>query len=182
MNPVILIAVPLALLILGMILNAFGPGSEYPESSTESDPTKRLAAEKEAYRKLSDLQRERFLKRQKRVCQYAWLVLVASAVSFGWLYFDTLTKTTASKQIAAIHTASASEGKEVILSITLSDGNIAKYLVKPAKAETTETTGGAPKNGLSKEPITSWELSRLETILSTGKNALPLGIALTIPN
>jgi len=179
MNPFWLVAVPLVLLIVGMILNSFGSSFDHPESSVEHDPTKRLVAEKEAYRKLSDLQRERFLKRQQRVCQYAWLVLVAFVVSFGWLYFDTVVKTTASKQIASIHTVSTTEGKEVILSVTLSDGNIAKYLIKSAKADTSD---GALKNGLSKEPITSWELSRLGTALSTGKNALPLGITLSIPN
>jgi hypothetical protein len=145
----------------------------------EHDPAKRLAAEKEAYRKLSDLQRERFLKRQTRVGQYAWLVLVAFIVSFGWLYFDTVIKTTALKQIAAIQTVATAEGKQVVLSVTLSDGNIAKYLIKREKADVSD---GAPKEGFSKEPITSWELTHLGTALSTGDTPLPLGIALEIPN
>jgi hypothetical protein len=179
MNPLLLIAIPLVLLILGMILNNLGPAFDQPESSPEQDPAKRLAAEKEAYRKFFDIQRERFLKRQKRVGQYAWLVLIAFVVSFGWVYFDTVAKTTASKQIASIQTVPTAEGKEVVLSVTLSDGYIVKYLIKPAKADTADA---ALKERLSKEPITSWELSSLRTAESTGKNALPLGIALRIPN
>jgi hypothetical protein len=179
MNPLFLIAIPLVLVILGMILNNLGGAFDQPESSPEQDPAKRLAAEREAYRKFFDLQRERFLKRQKRVGQYAWLVLIAFVVSFGWVYFDTVIKTTASKQIAAIQTVPTAEGKEVVLSVTLSDGYIVKYLIKSEKAD---TLAGAPKEALAKESVQSWEVSRLGTALSIGKNALPLDIALRISN
>jgi len=177
MNPLWLLAVPFVLLIVGMILNNLGSSFNHPESSVEHDPAKRLAAEKEAYRKLSDLQRERFFKKQKRVCQYAWLVLVAFVLSSGWLYIDTVIKTTASKQINAIRTVATAEGKEVVLSVTLNDGNIAKYLIKPEQAD---ASNGVVKDAALEEPIASWELSRLATALSSGKNALPLGIALKI--
>lgn len=177
MNPLWLIAVPIVLLITGMILNGRGSSQAYPETSLEQDPTKRLAAEKEAYRKLSDLHRERFLKKQKRVYQFAWLVLIAFIASTGWLYIDTVIKTTASKQIAAIQTVAAAEGKEMVLSVTLNDGNVAKYLVKAAAAD---ASNGAVKDARSEQSIGSWELSRLETALSSGTNALPLGIDLKI--
>ncbi|MGH7774768.1 MAG: hypothetical protein ACREQA_21295 [Candidatus Binatia bacterium] len=179
MNPLLLIAVPLVLVIVGMILNNIGLSFDQPESSTEQDPAKRLAAERQAYRTFFDLQRTRFLKRQKRVGQYAWLILAVLVASFWWMYFDTVNKTTASKQIAAIQTVPTAEGKEVVLFVTLSDGNNVKYLIKSEKAG---TSGVGVKEGLSKEPVPSWEVSRLGTALSIGDSALPLGIALKISN
>ena len=77
MNPLLIIAIPLALVILGMILNSTGLSYDQPASSPEQDPIKKLGAEKEAYRKFFDLQRSRSLKRQKRVSQYSWLVMAA---------------------------------------------------------------------------------------------------------
>ena len=179
MNTFLLFAVPSVLVIVGMILNNLKLAFDQPESSPEQDPAKRLAAEREAYRKFFDLQRTRFLKRQQRVGQYAWLVLAAFVVSSLWIYFDTVNKTTASNQIAAIQTVSAAEGKEVILSVTRRDGNNVKYLIKSEKAD---TSGVGVKEGLSKETVPSWEVSRLGTALSIGDSALPLGIALKISN
>jgi len=179
MNTFLLFAIPPVLVIVGMILNNLGLAFDQPESSPEQDPAKRLAAEREAYRKFFDLQRARSLKRQKRVGQYAWLVLAAFVVSSLWIYFDTVNKTTVSNQIAVIQTLSAAEGKEVILSVTRRDGTNVKYGVKSQKAE---TSGVSVKEGLSKEPVPSWEVSRLETALSIGDSALPLGIALKISN
>ncbi len=179
MNPLLVIAAPLVLVIVGMILNNIGLSFDQPESSPEQDPAKRLAAERQAYRTFFDQQRTRFLKRQKRVGQYAWLVLVVLVASFLWIYFDTVNKTTASTQIAAIQTVSAAEGKEVILSVTRRDGTNVKYLIKSEKAG---TSGVAVKEGLSKETVPAWEVTRLETALSIGDSALPLGIALKISN
>jgi hypothetical protein len=119
-----------------------------------------------------------FLKRQARVGQYAWLVLLAFVVSSGWIYFDTVNKTTLSTQIAALQTIPTEEGKDMVLSVTLSDGSNAKYLVKLKKAETED----AAKQAMSKEKVSSWELSRLGTALSVGDGALPLGLALKISN
>ena len=96
-----------------------------------------------------------------------------------WIYFDTVNKTTASKQIAAIQTVSAKEGKELILSMTSRDGTNVKYIIKSEKAD---TSGVGVKEGLSKEPVPSWEVSRLGTALSIGDSALPLGITLKISN
>ena len=176
MNPLLVIAAPLVLVVIGMILNSIGLSFDQPQSSPEQDPEKRLAAERQAYRAFFDLQRTRFLKRQKRVGQYAWLVLATFIAAFWWMYVDTVNKTAALNQIAAIQTVSAAERKEVILSMTRHDGTNVKYLVK------SETSGVGVKEGLSKEPVPSWEVSRLETALSIGDSALPLGIALKISN
>ena len=178
MNPLLVIAIPLVLVIVGMILNNIGLSFDQPESSPEQDPDKRLAAERQAYRSFFDLQRKRFLKRQKRVGQYAWLVLIAFVASFWWMYFDTVNKTVASNQIAVIQTVPTAEGKELVLSVTLRDGNNVKYPIKSGTAG----TPGAAKDGLSKETVSSWEISRLGTALSVGDKALPLGIALRISN
>ena len=111
MNPLLVVAVPLVLVIVGMILNNVGLSFDQPESSPEQDPAKKLAAERQAYRTFFDQQRTRFLKRQKRVGQYGWLVLLTFVASFWWMYLDTVNKTTAANQIAAIQTVSAAERK-----------------------------------------------------------------------
>ena len=85
MNTLILIAVPLGLVILGMILNSFDLGFNQPPSSTEQDPVKKLTAEKESYRQFFDRQRKRAVTRQKRVGQYGWLLMAAFIGAFIWL-------------------------------------------------------------------------------------------------
>jgi hypothetical protein len=100
-------------------LNNFQVVFDRPQYSLEEDPAKKLAAE----RRFFDLQRVRFLKRQKRVGQYGWLVLVAFVAFSWWLYVDTVNKTTASKQITAIQTLPVVESEDMVLSLTLSDGN-----------------------------------------------------------
>jgi len=177
MNTLLLIAIPSVLVIVGMILNNLQLVYDQPESSPEQDPAKRLAAERQAYRNFFDLQRARSLKRQKWVGWYAWLVLATFVGSSLWLYFDTVNKTTASKQIAAIQTVPTAEGKEVVLSVTLSDGNNIKYLIKSQKVE---KSGVTTKEGLSKEAVQGWQLPSLETALSIGDAQVPLGIALNI--
>jgi hypothetical protein len=177
MNPLLVLAIPLVLVIVGMILNSIGLSFDQPRSSSEQDPAKRLEAETQAYRSFFDQQRTRSLKRQTRVGQYAWLVLAAFIGSFGWMYFDTVNKTTNSNQIAALQTVATEEGKEMVLSVTLSDGSNAKYLIKLTKADTLDA---ASKEGISKETVSSWELSSLRTAMSIGDNPLPLGVALKI--
>ena len=177
MNPLLVVVAPLVLVIIGMILNGAPLSFDQPESSPEQDPAKRLAAERQAYRAFFDLQRKRSLKRQQRVGQYSWLVLVVIIASSLWMYLDTVNKTTALNQVTAIQTLSASEGKELVLSLTLRDGSNVKYLIK---LEQTATSGGAAKEGLSKESVSSWEMSRLGTAQSIGDKPLPLGIALKI--
>ena len=179
MNPLLVIAIPLVLVIVGMILNSITLSFDQPASSPEQDPAKRLDAERQAYRRFFDLQRSRFLKRQKRVGQYAWLVLAAFIGSFIWLYLDTVNKTTRSNQIAALQTVATEEGKETVLSVTLRDGSNVKYLIKLTKADTLDA---AAKEGILKEKVSSWELSKLGTALSIGDKVLPLGVALKISN
>jgi len=179
MNPLLVIAVPLVLIILGMILNSIGLSFDQPPSSQEQDPAKRLAAERDAYRKFFDLQRSRSIKRQKRVGQYGWLLMAAFIGAFIWLYMDTVNKTTLSTQVASLQTLGTEEGKQMVLSLTLSDGSNAKYLIKLPQADKLD---GAAKEVVAKEKVSSWELERLGTALSIGDSPLPLGVALKISN
>jgi len=179
MNPLLIIAIPLGLVILGMILNSIGLASDHPPSSPEQDPVKRLTAEKETYRKLFDLQRGRIMKRQKRVGQYSWLLMAAFIGAFIWVYMDTVNKTSLSSRIAAMQTLGTEEGKEMVLSVTLSDGNNVKYLIKLPKADKLKATA---TEAVSKEKVSSWEIERLGTALSIGDNPLTLGVALKISN
>lgn len=176
MNPLLIIAVPLGLVILGMILNSWELGFNQPTSSPEQDQVKKLTAEKESYRKFFDLQRSRSVKRQKRVGQYAWLVLASFIGAFIWLYADTVNKTSLSTRIAGLQTLATEEGKQMVLSVTLSDGNNVKYLIKLPQADKLQVVKEATGN----DKVSSWEIERLGTALSTGDNSLPLGIALKI--
>ena len=176
MNPVLIVLIPLGLIILGMILNSIGLSYDQPPSSPEQDPLKKLTAEKESYRKFFDLQRSRSTKRQKRVGQYAWLVLLAVIGSSIWLYSDTVNKTSLANRVAGLQTLATEEGKQMVLSVTLTDGNNVKYIVKLPQADKLEVA----KEPAPKEKVSSWEMERLGTALSTGDNPLPLGIALKI--
>ena len=178
MNPLFIIAVPLGLVILGMILNSFDLGFNQPPSSAEQDPVKKLTAEKESYRKFFDLQRSRSTKRQKRVGQYAWLVMASFIGAFIWLYADTVSKTSLSSRIAGLQTLATEEGKQMVLSVTLSDGNNVKYLIKLPQAD--KLQAAAKEAPAPSEKVSSWEIERLGTALSTGDNPLPLGVALKI--
>ena len=180
MNPLLIIAIPLGLVILGMILNSFDLGFNQPPSSPEQDPVKKLTAEKESYRRFFDLQRSRSVKRQKRVGQYGWLLMAAFIGAFVWLYMDTVNKTSISTRIAGLQTLGTEEGRQMVLSVTLSDGNNVKYLIKLPQADKLETGQTTAKDALSKEKVSSWELERLGTALSIGDNPLPLGMALKI--
>jgi hypothetical protein len=177
MNPLLIIAIPLGLVILGMILNSFDLGFNQPPSSPEQDPVKKLTAEKESYRRFFDLQRSRSTKRQKRVGQYGWLLMAAFIGAFVWLYMDTVNKTSLSSRIAGLQTLGTEEGKQMVLSVTLSDGNNVKYLIKLPQADKLEAPA---KEATAKEKVSSWELERLGTALSTGDNPLPMGMALKI--
>jgi len=179
MNPLLIIAIPLGLVILGMILNSTGLSYDQPQSSPEQDPIKKLTAEKESYRKFFDLQRSRSLKRQKRVSQYSWLVMAAFIGAFIWLYTDTVAKTGLSNRIAALQTMGTEEGKQMVLSVTLSDGNNVKYLIKLPQADKLEDTAKA-KEAATTGKVSSWELESLSTALSIGDNPLPMGVMLTI--
>jgi hypothetical protein len=179
MNPVLIVAIPLVLVIVGMILNSIDLGFDQPPSSSEQDPNKRLAAEREAFRKFFDRQRSGFIKRQKRVSQYGWLLMAAILGASIWLYVDTVNKTTLSAQIAALQTLGTEEGKHLVLSVTTSDGSNVKYLIKLPQPAASDQ---AAKEAIAKESVSSWELERLRTALSIGDNPLPLGIALKMTN
>src|SRR4029450_3280213 len=110
MNPLLMIAIPLGFVFLGMVLNSIGLSFDQPPSSAEQDPARRAAAEGETYRRFFDLQRKRAVARQKRIGQYAWLLIAAIIGSFIWLYMYTVNKTTATTQIAALQTLQTEEG------------------------------------------------------------------------
>ena len=179
MNPMFIVAIPLVLVIAGMVLNSIGLSFDQPPSSAEQDPAKRAAAEQEAYRRFFDLQRRQAVKRQNRVGQYAWLLIVAIIGSSIWLYMDTVRKTAVSTQIAALQTLGTEGGKDIVLSVTLKDGSNVKYLIKPPTADLLEAV---KKERMSKERVSTYEMSQLATALSIGENPLPLGVALKIPN
>jgi len=65
----------------------------------------------------------------------------------------------------------------MVLSVTLSDGNNAKYLIKLPQADKLQA---AVTEAPAAEKVSSWEIERLGTALSTGNNPLPLGVALQI--
>jgi hypothetical protein len=177
MNPLFIVAIPLVFVIVGMVLNSIGLSFDQPPSSAEQDPAKKSAAEKENYRRFFDLQRRRAVKRQNRVGQYAWLLMAAIIGSFIWLYMDTVKKTTIATQVAAFQTLGTEEGKEAVLSVTLKDGSNVKYLIKSPKADTLDA---ATKEGMSKEKVSSYEMSQSGTALSIGESPLPLGVAVKI--
>lgn len=176
MNPALIVAIPLGVVIIGMILNSWDLGFNQPPSSTEQDPLKRLTAEKESYRKFFDAQRSRSVKRQKRVGQFGWLVMACFVGAFIWLYADTVNKTSLSNRIAGLQTLATEEGKQMVLSVTLSDGNNVKYLIKLPQADKLQT---AVTEAPSKEKVSSWEIEKLGTAISIG-DAMPLGVALKI--
>jgi hypothetical protein len=178
MNPVLIVLIPMGLIILGMILNSWDLGFNQPPSSTEQDAVKRLTAEKESYRKFFDKQRSRSIKRQKRVGQYGWLVMASFIGAFIWLYADTVNKTSLSSRIAGLQTLATEEGKQMVLSVTLSDGNNVKYLIKLPQADKLQVA--VAKEAPVNEKVSSWEIERLGTAVSTGDNPLPLGVALKI--
>ena len=177
MNPMFIVAIPLVLVIVGMVLNSIGLSFDQPPSSSEQDPAKRLAAERELYRQFFDRQRSGAVKRQKRVGQYAWLLIIAIIGSFIWLYIYTVNKTTVATQIAALQTMVMEEGKDTVLSLTLKDGSNVKYLIKSAKADTLDA---ATKEGISKQKVSSYDMSNSGTALSIGESPLPLGVALKV--
>ena len=179
MNPIFIVAIPLVLVIAGMVLNSIGLGFDQPPSSSEQDPAKRAVAEREDYRRFFDLQRRRAVTRQNRVGQYGWLLVFVIIGSFIWFYMDTVKKTTVSTQIAALQTLATEEGKETALSVTLKDGSNVKYLIKPPTADILQAL---KKEGMSKEKVSSYEMSQLGTAFNIGENPVIPGIALKIAN
>ena len=174
MHPMLIVAIPLVLVIVGMVLNSTGLSFDQPPSSSEQDPAKRSAAELDAYRRFFDVQRKQAVKRQARVGQYAWLLMAAIIGSFIWLYMDTVDKTTVATQIATVQSLPIEEGKETVLSITLKDRSNVKYLIKPPAADMLEAS---KKDGISKEKVSSYEMSQLGTAFNIGESPLSPGIS-----
>ena len=177
MHPMLIAAIPIVLVIVGMVLNSIGLSFDQPPTSAEQDPAKRAAAEGETYRRFFDLQRKRAVTRQNRVGQYAWLLIAAIIGSFIWLYMDTVNKTTATTRIAALQTLVTEEGKETVLSLTLKDGSNVKYLIKASKADPADA---ATKEAMSKGKVSSWDMAQSGTALSIGESPLPVGVALKV--
>jgi len=173
------VAIPLVLVVVGMVLNSIGLAFNQPPSSSEQDPAKRAAMEKEDFRRFFDLQRRQAVKRQTRVGQYAWLLMIVIIGSFIWLYNYTVNKTTVATQVATLQTLATEEGKEMVISITLKDGHNVKYLIKSPQTDALEA---ARKEGISKEKVSSYEISQLGTALNLGESPLPLGVAVKIAN
>jgi len=172
-----IVAIPIVLVIVGMVLNSFDLGFNQPPSSAEQDPAKRAAAEGDAYRRFFDLQRKQAVARQKRVGQYAWLLIIAIIGSFIWLYMYTVTKTTGTTQIAALQTLPMEDGKEMVLSVTLKDGSTVKYRIN---TPTGDTLAAATKDGVSKQKVSTYDMEQSGTVLSIGESPLPVGVALKV--
>jgi hypothetical protein len=179
MHPLLVIAIPLVLIVVGMILNSIGLAYDEPPSSPEQDPLKKAVVEKESYRKFFALQRSRSLKRQKRVGQYCWLLIVSFIGAFVWLYADTVNKAALWNRIATLQTLGSQEGNHMVLSVTLADGSNVKYLIKLPQSDKAQQ---AIKEAVAKETVSSWELEKLGTAVSLGDNPLPMGVALKISN
>jgi hypothetical protein len=176
MNPMFIVAIPIVLVIIGMVLNSTGLSFDQPPSSTEQDPAKRGAAEADAYRRFFDVQRKQAVKRQARIGQYGWLLMAAIIGSFIWLYMSTVDKTSLATQIATVQTLPTEDGKETVLSITLKDASNVKYLIKPPTAEML----ASKKDGTTKEKVSSYEMSQLRTAFNVGESPLSPGIAITV--
>jgi len=162
-----------------MVLNNIEFAFNQPPSSSAQDPAKRAAAEKEGDHRFFDLPRRQAVKRQTRVGQYSWLLMVAIIGSFIGLYMYSVNKTTVATQVATRQTLATEEGKEIFLSITLKDGSNVKYLIKSPQADALEA---ARKEGISKEKVSSYEISQIGTALNIGESPLPLGLAVKIAN
>jgi len=179
MHPMFIVAIPLVLVIVGMVLNSIGLGFNQPSSSSEQDPAKKAAAEKEDFRRFFDLQRRQAVKRQARVGQYAWLLLIAIIGSLIWLYMYTVRVTSAATRVATLQTLATEDAKEMVLSITLKDGSNVKYLIKSPQGD---ALAAARKEGISNEKVSSYEISQLGTALNIGESPLVLGLAVKIAN
>ena len=90
---------------------------------------------------------------------------------------DTVKRECPSTQIAVLQTLGTEDGKQMVLSLTLSDGSNVKYLIKLPIADRLQA---AAKGGVAKEKVSSWELEGMGTALSIGDNSLPLGVALKL--
>ena len=68
--------------------------------------------------------------------------MIATIASFIWLYADTVHKAAVSNRIALLQTLGAQDSKELVLSMTLSDGSNIKYHIRPPQADKKQDLGG----------------------------------------
>lgn len=177
MSSLFVVIIPLALTMIGIMLNSFHIVQDQPAYSLDEDPVSKLAAERQANYHFIQLQRARSLKRQKRVGRYACFVLAVFIGSAGWLYSDAVKATTVSKQIKTIQTLAVADSKETVLSLTLSDGSHVQYVIKAPQAQSVNPAGIEEP---ARENIQKWQLANLGTALNVGDARLPMGIALRI--
>lgn len=146
MSPLLIIVIPFTLILVGIMLNSFHIVHDQPAFSLEEDSAHRLAAERQAHSRFFQLQHRRLLRRQKRVGQYGWLVLAVSITSSWFLYADAVKVTTQSKQVSAIQTFADSSGHQALLSLTLSDGSKAQYVLKTSELPRMQAAKGAVRS------------------------------------
>ena len=65
----------------------------------------------------------------------------------------------------------------MVLSLTLSDDDNIRYLIRSSNVE---TSGATTKESFSKEAVQDWQLTSLGIALSIGNAKMPLGVALNI--
>ena len=179
MSSLLVIVIPLALTIIGIMwLHGVNIVQDQPEYSLENDPRNKLAAERQANYHYFQLQRARALKRQKRICQYAWFVLAVFVSSSWLLYSDVVKATTVSKQVSEIQTLALADSKDTLLSLTLKDGSHVQYVVKAAAPLGVLTA----ESGQHSETLENWQFATLVTAVSLGDSTEPLAIAPRISN
>ena len=177
MSPLSIIVIPFALILVGILLNSFYIVQDQPVFSLDEDPLHKLAAERQAHSRFFQLQRQRLLRRQKRVGHYGWLVLVVFIASAWFLYADAVKVTTQSKQVSAIQTYASSSDNETVLLLTLSDGSKARYVLKTSRLPRMQTANGTVRLNDSGENL---QLVSLGTAVNVGNAPVPLGMALNI--
>ena len=79
--------------------------------------------------------------------------MIATIASFIWLYADIVYKAAVSNRIPLLQTFGAQDSKELVVSMTLSDGSNVKYLIRPPQADKKQDLGG--KLAISNETISA---------------------------
>ena len=175
MSPLFVVIIPLALTMIGIMLNSFHIVHDQPAYSLDENPVDKLAAERQANFHFFQLQTARSLKRQKRIGRFGCFMLLVFFASAGWLYSDAVKATTMSKQITAIETLAVADSKETVLSLTLGDGSHVQYLVK---APETPSANAPTIEEPARQNIQKWQLANLGTAVNLGDARLPMGVAL----
>ena len=80
--------------------------------------------------------------------------MIATIASFIWLYADIVYKAAVSNRIPLLQTFGAQDSKELVVSMTLSDGSNVKYLIRPLQADKKQDLGG--KLAISNETTSTY--------------------------